>query len=246
MSVPGIVDRDEALRARPCPVSMSTSTTAMWTPNGNVGGALNSCVTFSSSSRPSARGSRRRAPPTRATARVSRRRGSGPAPCRGRRRPRSPRGSRRRAPSPARRPRRRRAVAAMPPICVDFEPNVPVPLGTSSVSPLTTVTFSIGSPSRSAAIIAKVVSCPWPCENEPVRTIAPPSAVISTSPNSLLAERVRDLDVRAEPDPELRRAALVAPPPLLRAQLVVAGGAEREVERTLVVARSRTSRPSPS
>ncbi len=72
----------------------------------------------------------------------------------------------------------------MPPICVDFDPNVPVPLGTSSVSPLTTVILSIGNPSRSPAIIAKVVSCPWPCENEPVCTIAPPSAVISTSPYS--------------------------------------------------------------
>ena len=73
----------------------------------------------------------------------------------------------------------------MPPICSDFEPYVPVPLATASVSPLTTVTFSSGSPSCSAAIIANVVSCPWPCENEPVRTIAPPSAVISTSPNSV-------------------------------------------------------------
>ena len=73
---------------------------------------------------------------------------------------------------------------AVPPICTDFDPYVPVPDATSSVSPLWTVTFSSGSPSRSATIIAKVVSCPWPCENEPVRTIAPPSGVISTSPSS--------------------------------------------------------------
>ena len=59
-----------------------------------------------------------------------------------------------------------------------------MPLAISSVSPLWTVTFSTGKPSRSAAIIANVVSWPWPWENEPVRTIAPPSAVISTSPNS--------------------------------------------------------------
>jgi len=36
-------------------------------------------------------------------------------------------------------------------------------------------------------IIANVVSWPWPCENDPVRTIAPPSGVISTSPNSVSA-----------------------------------------------------------
>ena len=76
------------------------------------------------------------------------------------------------------------SLAATPPICVDFDPYVPVPLAISSVSPLWTVTFSTGSPSRSAAIIANVVSWPWPCENEPVRTIAPPSRVISTSLNS--------------------------------------------------------------
>ena len=54
-----------------------------------------------------------------------------------------------------------------------------------SVSPLLTVIFSIGIPSRSDAICANVVSWPWPWENEPVRTIASPVAVISTPPNSL-------------------------------------------------------------
>ena len=56
---------------------------------------------------------------------------------------------------------------ATPPICVDLEPKVPVPFGTSSVSPWWTMTRSTGSPSRSAAIIANVVSCPWPCEWSP-------------------------------------------------------------------------------
>ena len=51
--------------------------------------------------------------------------------------------------------------AATPPIWVDFEPYVPVPRGTTSVSPFSTVIFSIGIPSRSEAIIANVVS--WPC-----------------------------------------------------------------------------------
>ena len=75
--------------------------------------------------------------------------------------------------------------AAAPPIWVDFEPYVPVPRATRSVSPLITVTRSTGSPICPAAICANVVSWPWPCENEPVLTIASPSGVISTAPNSL-------------------------------------------------------------
>jgi hypothetical protein len=51
-----------------------------------------------------------------------------------------------------------------------------------------------------------------------------------------LADRVRDLDVRAEPDPELHPGALGAPTPLLLPELVVPGRAEQEVERPLVVA----------
>ena len=39
--------------------------------------------------------------------------------------------------------------AATPPIWVDFDPYVPVPRGTMSVSPLLTVIFSTGIPSRS-------------------------------------------------------------------------------------------------
>ena len=74
--------------------------------------------------------------------------------------------------------------AATPPIWVDFEPYVPVPRGTTSVSPLSTVIFSTGSPRRSATICAKVVSWPWPCDSEPVRTVASPAGVISTAPNS--------------------------------------------------------------
>ena len=51
-------------------------------------------------------------------------------------------------------------AAAEPPIWVDLEPYVPVPRATESVSPLITVIFSTGIPSRSAAIWANVVS--WP------------------------------------------------------------------------------------
>ena len=123
----------------------------------------------------------------------------------------------------------------MPPICVDFDPNVPVPLGTSSVSPLTTVTFSIGSPSRSAAIIANVVSWPWPCENEPVCTIAPPSDVISTSPYSASPSGFVISVYELMPIPSSIAPPSLAAPALLGAQLLVAGGAQREVERSFVV-----------
>ena len=61
---------------------------------------------------------------------------------------------------------------------------MPVPRGTRSVSPASTWILSRSMPVRSATIWANVVSWPWPWENEPVRTIAPPSSVISTAPNS--------------------------------------------------------------
>ena len=53
----------------------------------------------------------------------------------------------------------------------------------------------------------------------------------------LLAQRIRDLGVRADPDPQLERAAVVAATLLLGPQLLVADGAQREVERALVVSR---------
>ena len=77
----------------------------------------------------------------------------------------------------------------LPPIWVDFEPYVPVPRGTVSVSPFSTVTSSTARPRRSATIIANVVSWPCPWENEPVRRIALPSAVIVTAPNSASSAR---------------------------------------------------------
>ena len=53
----------------------------------------------------------------------------------------------------------------------------------------------------------------------------------------LLAQRVRDLGVRADPDPQLDHAALVSETLLLCPQLLVADRAQREVERPLVVPR---------
>ena len=60
-----------------------------------------------------------------------------------------------------------------------------MPRATWSVSPLTTVIRTTGIPSWWPAIWANVVSWPWPCEKDPVLTIASPSGVISTAPNSL-------------------------------------------------------------
>ena len=39
--------------------------------------------------------------------------------------------------------------------------------GTTAVSPMTTVTQSIGAPSSSAAIWAKIVRAPWPMSDVP-------------------------------------------------------------------------------
>ena len=53
--------------------------------------------------------------------------------------------------------------------------NVPTPGGTSAESPQTISTAAGSTPSSSAAICANVVSCPWPCGEEPVRTVTRPS-----------------------------------------------------------------------
>ena len=39
-------------------------------------------------------------------------------------------------------------------------------------------------PSRSDAIIEKLVACPWPCDDVPDRTVAVPSSCTSTWPYS--------------------------------------------------------------
>ena len=126
--------------------------------------------------------------------------------------------------------------AATPPIWVDFEPNVPTPCCTSSVSPLTTRTASTGRPSLSATIIANVVSCPWPCEKEPVRRMASPSGVISTAPNSGSTRPFVISTYTLTPMPERDRVAVLAASSLFLPQRVVARRLECEVECTLVVA----------
>ena len=52
---------------------------------------------------------------------------------------------------------------------------VPTPKGTAAVSPPMTVIQSIGTPRASAAIWAKLVSCPWPELIAPVATSTRPA-----------------------------------------------------------------------
>jgi len=47
--------------------------------------------------------------------------------------------------------------------------------GTTAVSPMTTVTHSIGHPSSPAAIWAKIVRAPWPMSEVPAYTTTLPS-----------------------------------------------------------------------
>src|SRR5712692_8595312 len=74
--------------------------------------------------------------------------------------------------------------ACMPPRAADRLPKVPTPLRTRAVSPWTTLTMSMGICSSSATSCAKAVSCPWPCEAEPVSTVTRPSSATTTSETS--------------------------------------------------------------
>ena len=53
--------------------------------------------------------------------------------------------------------------------------NVPTPQPSRRVSPVVTRTCSIGTPSSSAAIWAKIVWWPWPWVARPVATVTVPS-----------------------------------------------------------------------
>ena len=135
------------------------------------------------------------------------------------------------------------APAATPPIWVDFEPYVPTPCRTSSVSPLITRTASTGRPEpigddhRERRLVPLAVREGARAEDRLAlrRDL--------DGPELGLDEPVRDLDVHADADPERARVALVAPPPLLVAQRLVVRRLEREVERPLVVAAVVVARP---
>ena len=193
-------------RSSTAPVSVSTSTTATCAPNGNVGCAgLKISSALSSSSRPSALQAPRPARPRRSSAWASRPRGSRRRRGRARCRRRSPRAARRPAAARARRPR-----------CAACAGRDAADLGrlravrADTLAHLVGVSLddrdrSSGRPSRSATIIANVVSWPWPCENEPVRRMASPSGGDLDRAELRLDQAVRDLDVDADADARARR-----------------------------------------
>ena len=59
-----------------------------------------------------------------------------------------------------------------------------MPKGMRPVSPCTISILSIGTPSLSETTWANVVSWPWPCECEPVKTVTLPVGLKRTSPTS--------------------------------------------------------------
>ena len=65
-------------------------------------------------------------------------------------------------------------ASAAPLTAVVRLPYVPHPIGVVSVSPWMTLTSLTATPSSSATICAKVVSSPWPCGDEPMKTCALP------------------------------------------------------------------------
>ena len=118
-----------------------------------------------------------------------------------------------------------------------------MPWGTSSVSPLITRTDSTGRPEPVGDDHRERRLVPLPVR-ERARAEDRPAVRRDLDVAELrLDEAVRDLDVHADADARARAVALLAAPPLLVAQRLVAGGVEREVERPLVVARSRSRAP---
>src|SRR5262249_56608621 len=65
-------------------------------------------------------------------------------------------------------------ASAAPPTAMPRLPKVPMPYCTTEVSPWTTNTSSIETPSMSATIWANDVSSPWPCGEMPVSTVTLP------------------------------------------------------------------------
>src|SRR5882672_11434878 len=131
---------------------------------------------------------------------------------------------------------------ASPPIPAAREAQVPPPYGTLSVSPVSTFTQLIYTPSAVAAICAMMVSVPCPCSVTPVAaTIAPFASSLMVQPScaAILAPhavehraRVGDLDERREPDAAVH--ALFPEIELVFAQLVVVHQRE-ELLHALVV-----------
>ena len=200
-----VVHGDVAAAAATRPVSRSTSTTAMWAPNGNVASPWSKRARRPASRRrPSPRG-----PPGQLAPVEGGRRDAGHpdragvdvdhdvgdvgleqasrqllgllderlgGPVHGR-------------PAELQRPRTRPCRRRV---------------GTRSVSPSTSRIRSTGMPVWSWTSMANAVWWPWPWENVPARTVAEPSSWTSTAPNSLVAAAGGDLDVGADTDAERR------------------------------------------
>src|SRR5690606_27038929 len=68
------------------------------------------------------------------------------------------------------------------------QPNVPIPIGDSAVSPWVTRIRASGVPSSRDTICAQVVWWPWPLGPVPMITVAVPSGLTRTRPEPLNAD----------------------------------------------------------
>ena len=121
-----------------------------------------------------------------------------------------------------------------------------MPNCTLSVSPCTTVTCSMGMPSRCETSWAKVVSWPWPWLCEPVSTSTEPVGLTRTSadshrptpapsePTACARRDAAGLDVGGEAEAALH--AVLGALRLARADALVVGQLQRLVEAGVVVA----------
>ncbi len=89
---------------------------------------------------------------------------------------------------------------------------------------------SIGTPVRSAAIMAHVVSCPCPSGVAPLRTRTRPPSSSSTDPNSLAGAPAVISTYTAIPMPNAIGSSRGAPASLLGSKLVVTRGGEHTFE----------------
>lgn len=169
------------------PVSRSTSTTAMWAPNGKLDWP---CLK-SSSSRSAAAVPSGLPEPSSAAAAAWAQVTTGPAT------PLTPNPAADSSTSCTDASSRWAAISrarttssvlelwiALPPVCSDRDPMVPAPRGTSAVSDCTSRIVSIGTWSTAEATWANAVSWPWPWLLVPAETVNVPSGWACALPHS--------------------------------------------------------------
>ena len=78
---------------------------------------------------------------------------------------------------------------ALPAVCSERDPIVPLPRGTCPVSDWTSTTWSMGIPRTLETTIEKAVSWPWPWALVPTLTVTVPSSFTSTAPYSVWSPR---------------------------------------------------------